>query len=115
MTCFAGPVGPALAGGAASATRSIQLAELTNVTPSSMTHRIDKMAARGLVKRSPDRTNRTRVHLSLTAQGWDLFSSAIREADVVESDTLRRLSEDEREELARLLEIVIAGLDDIEA
>ncbi len=92
-----------------------QLAELTNVTPSSMTHRIDKMAARGLVRRSPDRTNRTRVHLSLTAQGWDLFSSAIREADVVESDTLRRLSEDDREELARLLEIVIAGLDDIEA
>lgn len=92
-----------------------QLAEQTSVAPSSMTHRLDKMAKRGLVERTPDPANRTRVLVSLTPQGWDLFSSAIREADVVESDTLRRLSEDERHELARLLEIVIAGLDDIHA
>jgi DNA-binding MarR family transcriptional regulator len=92
-----------------------RLAELTSVAPSSMTHRLDKMAARGLVKRTPDKTNRTRILVSLTAAGWDLFSSAIREADVVESDTLRRLSDAERAELGRLLEIVIAGLDDIEA
>lgn len=92
-----------------------RLAELTSVAPSSMTHRLDKMAARGLVRREPDTSNRTRVLVSLTPDGWDLFSSAIREADVVESDTLSRLSDGERAELGRLLEIVIAGLDDIEA
>jgi DNA-binding MarR family transcriptional regulator len=90
-----------------------QLAELTNVAPSSMTHRLDKMAARGLVRRTPDTANRTRTLISLTVHGWELFSAAIREADVVESDTLRRLSDAERVELGRLLEIVIAGLDDI--
>jgi DNA-binding MarR family transcriptional regulator len=90
-----------------------QLAELTNVAPSSMTHRLDKMAARGLVRRTPDKVNRTRTLISLTTHGWELFSAAIREADVVESDTLRRLTDAERLELGRLLEIVIAGLDDI--
>ena len=91
-----------------------QLADLSNVVPSSMTHRLDKMAGRGLVQRRPDETNRTRTLVSLTDDGWALFSAAVRDANVVESDTLRGLSDSERHELARLLEIVIAGLADIE-
>jgi DNA-binding MarR family transcriptional regulator len=92
-----------------------QLADRTSVAPSSMTHRLDKMTARGLVKRTPDHTNRTRTLVSLTKDGWALFSAAVRESNVVESDTLRGLTDAERHELGRLLEIVIAGLDDIEA
>ncbi|MGN6752755.1 MAG: MarR family winged helix-turn-helix transcriptional regulator [Intrasporangium sp.] len=92
-----------------------QLADLSNVAPSSMTHRLDKMAGRGLLERRPDESNRTRTLVSLTADGWALFSEAVRESNVVESDTLRGLTDDERHELARLLEIVIAGLDDIDA
>lgn len=92
-----------------------QLADRTSVAPSSMTHRLDKMTARGLVKRTPDHTNRTRTLVSLTEDGWALFSAAVRESNVVESDTLRGLTDAERHELGRLLEIVIAGLDDIEA
>jgi DNA-binding MarR family transcriptional regulator len=80
-----------------------------------MTHRLDKMAGRGLVQRRPDESNRTRTLVSLTKDGWALFSAAVRESNVVESDTLRGLSDAERHELARLLEIVIAGLDDIDA
>ena len=91
-----------------------QLAEQTSVAPSSMTHRLDKMEERGLLAREHDPSNRTRVLVTLTPQGWDMFTAAIRQADVVESDTLRPLSDEERRELARLLEIVIAGLDDIE-
>jgi DNA-binding MarR family transcriptional regulator len=92
-----------------------QLADLSNVAPSSMTHRLDKMAGRGLLQRRPDESNRTRTLVSLTKDGWSLFSAAVRESNVVEGDTLRGLSETERHELARLLEIVIAGLDDIDA
>ncbi|MDV3221146.1 MarR family transcriptional regulator [Intrasporangium sp.] len=92
-----------------------QLADLTNVAPSSMTHRLDKMAQRGLVQRRPDETNRTRTLISLTSEGWDLFSDSIRESNVVESDILRGLSADERGELAQLLERVIDQLDTIEA
>lgn len=92
-----------------------QLAELTNVAPSSMTHRLDKLAERGLVERTADPDNRTRILVSLTDEGWGLFSQAIRDSDVVESDVLQDLGDAERAELARLLEVVIARLDDIDA
>jgi DNA-binding MarR family transcriptional regulator len=92
-----------------------QLAELTNVAPSSMTHRLDKLAERGLVERTADPDNRTRILVSLTVEGWGLFSQAIRDSDVVESDVLQDLGDAERAELARLLEVVIARLDDIDA
>jgi DNA-binding MarR family transcriptional regulator len=92
-----------------------QLADLTSVAPSSMTHRLDKMAQRGLIQRRPDESNRTRTFISLTSEGWDLFSDAIRESNVVESDILRGLSTDERGALASLLERVIGQLDRIEA
>lgn len=91
-----------------------QLAELTSVAPSSMTHRLDKMVQRGLVERRPDTGNRTRTLVSLTSDGWDLFTSSVRESDVVESDVLRGLDARERRELARLLEEVIAELDDVD-
>jgi DNA-binding MarR family transcriptional regulator len=91
-----------------------QLADLANVAPSSMTHRLDKMETRGLVQRRPDESNRTRTLVSLTTDGWTLFRAAVRESNVVESDTLQRLSEAERHELGRLLEIVIEGLDDVD-
>ena len=51
----------------------------------------------------------------MTTDGWALFSAAVRESNVVESDTLRGLRTGERHELARLLEIVIEGLDDVDA
>jgi DNA-binding MarR family transcriptional regulator len=80
-----------------------------------MTHRLDKLAGRGLIERTPDDTNRTRIFVSLTEEGWQLFSLAIRGSDVVESDVLQDLSDQERGELARLLEVVIDRLDDIDA
>ena len=88
-----------------------QLAELTNVAPSSMTHRLDKLAERGLIDRAPDEENRTRVLVDLTPEGRALFGSAIRDSNVVELDLLGDLSDEERRELARLLEIVVFRLD----
>jgi len=90
-----------------------QLADLTNVAPSSMTHRLDKLAERGFVERTPDADNRTRVLVGLTSAGWDFFSLAIRSSDVVESEVLQDLGDAERHELARLLEVVIARLDEL--
>jgi DNA-binding MarR family transcriptional regulator len=79
-----------------------------------MTQRLDKMTERGLVQRHPDPDNRTRTLVSLTADGRELFTQSIRESDVVESDVLRGLDQGERAELARLLETVIARLDDVD-
>ncbi|WP_431523148.1 MarR family winged helix-turn-helix transcriptional regulator, partial [Staphylococcus aureus] len=71
-------------------------------------HRLDKLASRGLIERTPDSENRTRTYISLTADGWELFSLAIRGSSVVETDVLQDLSDGERGELARMLEVVIA-------
>lgn len=92
-----------------------QLAELTNVAPSSMTHRLDRMAARGLIAREGDPANRTRVLVTLTPEGWDVFKAAIQESNLVEQDVLAPLSKTQREELASLLEVLIANLDDNDA
>jgi len=92
-----------------------QLAEATSVAPSSMTHRLDRMAQRDLIARGTDPDNRTRVLVTLTDQGWGTFKAAVRESDMVESDVLGPLSRDQREDLASLLELLIAGLDESQA
>ncbi len=92
-----------------------QLAEATSVAPSSMTHRLDRMAQRDLIARTADPDNRTRVLITLTDEGWATFKAAVRESDMVESDVLGPLSRSQREELASLLEVLIAGLDETQA
>jgi DNA-binding MarR family transcriptional regulator len=89
-----------------------QLAEMSCVAPSSMTHRLDRMAQRNLVARATDPGNRTRVLVTLTDEGWQTFTAAVRESDLVESDVLGPLSRHQREDLGALLELLIAGLDD---
>ena len=92
-----------------------QLAEATSVAPSSMTHRLDRMAQRDLIARAADPDNRTRVLITLTDEGWATFKAAVRESDMVESDVLGPLSRGQREDLASLLEVLIAGLDETQA
>ena len=89
-----------------------QLADATNVAASSMTHRLDRMSERGLVARATDPDNRTRILVTLTEGGWETFRAATQESNMVETDVLGRLTTDQRQELASLLEIVIAGLDE---
>ncbi len=52
--------------------------------------------------------------VTLDTAGWELFTAAVREANVVESDTLAGLTKAQRETLASLLEVVIGGLDELE-
>lgn len=89
-----------------------QLAEMSCVAPSSMTHRLDRMAQRNLVTRATDPDNRTRVLVTLTEEGWQTFKEAVVESDMVESDVLEPLSRHQREDLGALLELLIEGLDD---
>jgi DNA-binding MarR family transcriptional regulator len=88
-----------------------QLAVAANVAPSSMTHRLDRMVERNLITRETDPDNRTRVLVRMSDEGWHLYASAIRESNVVEADLISGLSKQQVNELASLLERVIAGLD----
>jgi DNA-binding MarR family transcriptional regulator len=89
-----------------------QLAVAANVAPSSMTHRLDRLVQRGLIRREPDPSNRTRVLVHLSDAGYQLYVAAIRDADLVEADVLACLASSEVEQLATLLERAISGLDD---
>jgi len=99
----------ALEGPDSAATPS-KLADVAGLSPSAMTHRLDRMAQRGLIARAPDETNRTRVRISLTDAGWELFRTAVVEAESVESDLLAPLDQAEQRRLADLLEKLVAGL-----
>jgi DNA-binding MarR family transcriptional regulator len=87
-----------------------KLADICGVSPSTMTHRLDRMVERGLVERSPDPDNRTRIRVRLAKDGWELFRQAILDAEVVEARILSPLNSDDRSQLADLLEKVVAGL-----
>jgi DNA-binding MarR family transcriptional regulator len=90
------------------------LADAANIAPSSMTHRLDRLAKRGLLTRDTDPDNRVRVRVRLSNKGWQLFQTAIKESNLVESDVLSSLSKRERARLADLLELALKGLDDLE-
>ena len=90
------------------------LADAANVAPSSMTHRLDRLAERGLITRATDPDNRVRVRVQLTEDGWEMFRSVIRESNMVETDVLKPLDKADRTALADLLERAISGLDEIE-
>ena len=89
-----------------------QLATEGHVAPSSMTHRLDRMVDRGLITREVDAANRTRILVRLTDPGWQLFATAIREANVVESGLLADLDDQQVGGLAELLEGMIDNLED---
>ena len=88
-----------------------KLAEAAGVSASTMTHRLDKMEAYGLVKRAPDPTNRTRMVVSLTPAGWERFRAAVLDVENEETEVVAALTDDERSTLAALLEKALAGQD----
>ena len=49
---------------------------------------------------------------SLTERGWQLYGTTIRESNLVEADLMRGLTSRQVDELAHLLEKLLAGLDD---
>ena len=86
-----------------------QLADVTGVSPSTMTHRLDQLADRGLIQRTPDPANRTRMRVRLTGDGQELFRKSVVEADITESKVLAALSSEEQTQLADLLEKVLVS------
>jgi DNA-binding MarR family transcriptional regulator len=86
-----------------------RLADSAGVTASTMTHRLDRMVERGLVQREPDPDNRTRMVVTLTRDGWELFRRAVLDVETEEAEVLATLTEAERGTLADLLEKAMGG------
>jgi DNA-binding MarR family transcriptional regulator len=89
-----------------------QLGEQTLVSSGTVTHRIDKLEARGLVRRRPDPRDGRLVRVRLAARGRDRVDAALTDLLADERALLAGLSERQRRALAGLLRTVVARFDE---
>jgi DNA-binding MarR family transcriptional regulator len=88
-----------------------QLVAQTMVTSGTMTNRIDRLEARGLVRRLPDPADGRGVMVRLGGAGQAQVDAALAELLDVERALLAALNQPERRELGRLLRDLLAPLD----
>ena len=88
-----------------------QLVARTLVTSGTMTNRVDRLAARGLVSRGPDPSDRRGVTVTLTTAGRGLVDAAM--ADLLERERilLSQLPPAQRQHLAELLRRLLSPFE----
>jgi DNA-binding MarR family transcriptional regulator len=84
----------------------------TMVTSGTMTNRVDRLEAKGLVVRMPDPDDRRGVLVRLTPEGRARVDAALEGLLDQERRLLDRLSPSERKSLAASLRTVVAPFDD---
>ena len=89
-----------------------QLLRSTMVTSGAMTNRLDRLEARGLVTRTPSRTDRRVVLVALTPAGHQLINRAVEAHVANEHTILTGLTDRQRLELARLLQRLEASVSE---
>jgi DNA-binding MarR family transcriptional regulator len=87
------------------------LLRATLVTSGTMTNRIDRLAAEGLVRREPDPRDKRGVLVTLTARGQDRVDAALAGLLRRERALLAGLDAGERRHLADLMRILLAPFD----
>jgi DNA-binding MarR family transcriptional regulator len=88
-----------------------QLLRATLVTSGTMTNRIDRLAAAGLVERHPDPQDKRGVQVRLTEAGLTRVDTAFADLLAREQAILESLSPDQRETLAVLLRTLLIPFD----
>ncbi|WIB27129.1 MarR family transcriptional regulator [Curtobacterium sp. MCSS17_015] len=88
------------------------LLQQTLVTSGTMTNRVDRLAARGLVARRTDPRDGRGILVSLTVAGRAAVDAAIADLLRAERAILAGVSDDEQGQLAGLLRRLILGLGD---
>lgn len=88
------------------------LAATMMIKPPALTHRVDRLVGRGLVDRELDATNRRRMVISLTREGFDLVDNAV-EGHVLNGERLfSALDRAEQEQLSDLMRKLLLSLGD---
>jgi DNA-binding MarR family transcriptional regulator len=87
-----------------------QLAESTLVATGTMTSRLDKLEARGLVRRIPNPEDRRSLSVELSGEGRELVDGLVAEHVENEAQMLSTLSDREREQLTRLTRKLLTHL-----
>jgi DNA-binding MarR family transcriptional regulator len=76
-----------------------------------MTNRVDRLAARGLVSRGPDPSDRRGVKVALTVAGRSVVDAAMADLLDRERMLLNQLPPSEREHLAELLRRLLSPFE----
>ena len=92
-----------------------RLAIVTLVSSGTMTNRIDRLSADGLVVREPDPTDGRGVLVRLTDTGRSVVDAALTDLVGHERALLSELTHDDQRVLADLLRIVVRPFDDMPA
>jgi DNA-binding MarR family transcriptional regulator len=87
------------------------LLRATLVTSGTMTNRIDRLAAAGLVRREPDPRDRRGVLVTLSERGQTVVDAALTDLLDREQALLAGLGDDQRQQLAGLLRTLLAPFD----
>lgn len=88
-----------------------ELMRSSMITSGAVTQRLDRLAARGLVMRTPSPTDGRVVHVSLTAEGLALIDRALPDHVANEHRILAELTGDDRAALTDLLRRLLASLE----
>ena len=88
-----------------------QLLAQTLVSSGTMTNRIDRLEARGLVQRRPDPGDRRGVHVRLTAQGKERGDAALADLLIRERELLAGLTPKQQEALSGLLRQLVTPFE----
>lgn len=87
-----------------------QLAAALMVATATMTNRLDRLEARGLVRRLPNPDDRRSLAIELTAAGVALSTEAVHEHVAGEQEMLAPLSARDRADLRRVLRTLVTHL-----
>jgi DNA-binding MarR family transcriptional regulator len=87
-----------------------QLAAALLVTSGTMTNRLDRLEARGLVRRLPDPGDRRGLLVELTGEGRELADRAVAVHVAREEELMSALTRRERDQLSRLGRKLLASL-----
>lgn len=88
-----------------------RLLKETLVTSGTMTNRVDRLAARGLVERLPDPGDRRGVLVQLTTTGRDSVDAAMADLLAHERSLLGTISERDQAKIARVLRELVRPFD----
>jgi DNA-binding MarR family transcriptional regulator len=88
-----------------------ELIRSTLSTSGTMTNRVNRLEARGLVIRQPNHDDRRGVLVKLTDEGRDRVQQALAELLAYERRVLSAIEPEQREELARLLRRLLAPFE----
>jgi DNA-binding MarR family transcriptional regulator len=89
--------------------RMADLAQALEVVPRSITSMVDTLETAGFVARQPDATDRRATLVLLTERGHEVLRQVGRMRAEAAEQLIAKLSQDEQEELRRLLVILDTG------